>query len=328
MDSSARRMPPIPPHMRLQRYDAGSTMKALSTPAPALPASDSPGISLLPIAAFCFLWSSAFAAAKIAVRDCPPLTLLTIRFLIAGALMLGLAAASGRWKLPSGRDLAALVLLGALNNALYLGLSWSGMTTVSSAFTAVLISTNPLLIGVLAGPLLGERLSWRKLLGLCLGLAGVALVLRSRLTGMQEDLHGTLLVTGGLIALVAGTLLYKMLKPTSGLWTSTGIQSLAGAAALLPFALATENLGDARLTSSLIWSMAYMVVAVSMGGYYLWFMILGRASATSASALHFLMPPLGLLFGWVVLREPVSWLDLLGIVPIAFGIWLATRRTA
>ena len=328
MDGSARRMPPIPPHMRLQRYDAGSTMKAVSTPAPALPASDSPGISLLPIAAFCFLWSSAFAAAKIAVRDCPPLTLLTIRFLIAGALMLGLAAASGRWKLPSGRDLAALVLLGALNNALYLGLSWSGMTTVSSAFTAVLISTNPLLIGVLAGPLLGERLSWRKLLGLCLGLAGVALVLRSRLTGMQEDLHGTLLVTGGLIALVAGTLLYKMLKPTSGLWTSTGIQSLAGAAALLPFALATENLGDARLTSSLIWSMAYMIVAVSMGGYYLWFMILGRASATSASALHFLMPPLGLLFGWVVLREPVSWLDLLGIVPIAFGIWLATRRTA
>lgn len=328
MDGPARRMPPIPPRMRLQIYDAGSTMKALSTPAPALPASDSPGISLLPIAAFCFLWSSAFAAAKIAVRDCPPLTLLTIRFLIAGALMLGLAAASGRWKLPSGRDLAALVLLGALNNALYLGLSWSGMTTVSSAFTAVLISTNPLLIGVLAGPLLGERLSWRKLLGLCLGLAGVALVLRSRLTGMQEDLHGTLLVTGGLVALVAGTLLYKMLKPTSGLWASTGIQSLAGAAALLPFALATENLGDARLTSSLIWSMAYMIVAVSMGGYYLWFMILGRASATSASALHFLMPPLGLLFGWVVLREPVSWLDLLGIVPIAFGIWLATRRTA
>jgi len=303
-------------------------MKALSTPASALPATDRPGISLAPIAAFCFLWSSAFAAAKIAVRDCPPLTLLTIRFLIAGALMLGRAAASGRWKLPSGRDLAALVLLGVLNNALYLGLSWSGMTTVSSAFTAVLISTNPLLIGVLAGPLLGERLSWRKLLGLCLGLAGVALVLRSRLTGMQEDLHGTLLVTGGLVALVAGTLLYKMLKPTSGLWTSTGIQSLAGAAALLPFALATENLGDARLTSSLIWSMAYMIVAVSMGGYYLWFMILGRASATSASALHFLMPPLGLLFGWLVLSEPVSWLDLLGIVPIAFGIWLATRRTA
>ncbi len=304
-------------------------MKAMSTlSSDALPADARPGISWAPIAAFCLLWSSAFAAAKIAVRDCPPLTLLTIRFLIAGALMLALAAASGRWKLPAGRDLASLVLLGVLNNSLYLGLSWSGMTTVSSAFTAVLISTNPLLIGVLAGPVLGERLGWRKLAGLCLGLAGVALVLRSRLSGMQEDLHGTLLVTGGLVALVAGTLLYKRLKPSSGLWTSTGIQSLAGAVALLPFALANESLGDARMTASLFWSMAYMIVAVSMGGYYLWFMILGRASATSASALHFLMPPLGLLFGWLVLGEAVSWLDLLGIVPIAFGIWLATRRTA
>ncbi|MDQ6213370.1 DMT family transporter [Achromobacter insolitus] len=304
-------------------------MKATSTlSATAISAPASPGISWAPIAAFCFLWSSAFAAAKIAVRDCPPLTLLTIRFLIAGALMLGLAAASGRWKMPGGRDLVALILLGVLNNALYLGLSWSGMTTVSSAFTAVLISTNPLLIGVLAGPVLGERLGWRKLLGLCLGLAGVALVLRSRLSGMQEDLHGTLLVTGGLMALVAGTLLYKRLKPSSGLWTSTGIQSLAGAAALLPFALMHESIGDARMTASLFWSMAYMIVAVSMGGYYLWFMILGRASATAASALHFLMPPLGLLFGWLVLGEHVSWLDLLGIVPIAFGIWLATRRAA
>ncbi|OCZ65332.1 multidrug DMT transporter permease [Achromobacter xylosoxidans] len=304
-------------------------MKASSTlPATALPTDAPMGVAWAPIAAFCFLWSSAFAAAKIAVRDCPPLTLLTVRFLIAGALMLGVAAASGRWSRPSARDLGALVLLGVLNNGAYLGLSWSGMTTVSSAFTAVLISTNPLLIGVLAGPVLGERLGWRKMLGLCLGLAGVALVLRSRLSGMQEDLHGTLLVTGGLVALVAGTLLYKRLKPSTGLWMATGIQSLAGAVALMPVALLHESIGDARMTVSLFWSMAYMIVAVSIGGYYLWFMILGRASATAASALHFLMPPLGLLFGWVVLRESVSWLDLLGIVPIAFGIWLATRRAA
>lgn len=104
------------------------------------------------------------------------------------------------------------------------------------------------------------------------------------------------------------------------------MQSLAGGLALLPVALSLESVADVRLTVGLVGSMAYMVVAVSMGGYYLWFLILGRASATSASALHFLMPPLGLLFGWALLGEPVSRLDLLGIVPIALGIWLATRR--
>jgi drug/metabolite transporter (DMT)-like permease len=278
-----------------------------------------------PIALFCVLWSSAFAAAKIALHDCPPFILLTLRFFIAGVLMLALSAATGGLARIGRRELLSLALLGVLNNALYLGLSWAGLATVSSAFTAVLISTNPLLTGLLAGPVLGERLGWRKVLGLLLGLGGVMLVLRSRLSGMQEDMHGTLLVVGGLLSLVAGTLAYKRLKPRASLWSATGIQALAASLVLLPVALHYESFDQVRLTPSLFWSMAYTIVAVSMGGYALWFSILARSSATSASALHFLMPPLGLLFGWLLLAEPVSWLDMAGIVPIAFGIWLATR---
>jgi len=300
-------------------------------PALALPASPPPtpqaagGAAWGAIALFCLLWSSAFAAAKIALRDCPPLTLLTARFLIAGLLMLGVAALTGGLRRVPARELLCLVLLGVLNNGLYLGLSWSGMARVSSAFAAVLVSTNPLLIGLLAGPVLGERLGWRQAVGLGLGLAGVVLVLRSRLDGMHEDLYGTLLVAGGLLGLVAGTLAYKRLKPVANLWTATGVQSLAGFAALLPFTWYLEAGAPVHLTASLFWSMAYTIVAVSMGSYALWFSILDRSSATSASALHFLMPPLGLLFGWAVLGEAVSWLDMAGIAPIAFGIWLATR---
>ncbi len=278
------------------------------------------------IALFCLLWSSAFASAKIALHDCPPLMLLTVRFLIAGVLMLGMSALTGGLRRIPYAELLCLAGLGVLNNAFYLGFSWSGMATVSSAFTAVLISTNPLLIGLLAGPVLGEKLGWRKLLGLCLGLLGVMLVLRSRLVGMHEDLQGTLHVVMGLLGLVAGTLAYKRLKPRASLWSATAVQSLAASLVLLPFALHYESLDQVHLTPSLFWSMAYTIVPVSMGSYALWFTILSRNSATSASALHFLMPPLGLLFGWAVLGEPVSWLDMAGIVPIAFGIWLATRQ--
>ncbi|WP_231378553.1 DMT family transporter [Bordetella sp. FB-8] len=284
------------------------------------------------IAVFCVLWSSAFAAAKMALEDCPPLILLTIRFLVAGALMMIIAVFTGGMKRGprrmGWRDFGCLVVLGLCNNALYLGLSWIGMTTVSSAFTAVLISTNPLLTGLLAGPMLGERLGWRQYAGLCLGLAGVALVLRSRFTGMHEDPHGALLVAGGLLGLVAGTLLYKRLAPRTTIWVTTGVQALAGGTVLLPFALHYESLRHVRLTASLFCNMAYIIVGVSVGGYALWNTILKRQSATSASALHFLMPPLGLFFGWLILREPVSWLDMAGIVPIGLGIWLATRRAA
>lgn len=296
---------------------------------PAVPLSSAPPVRAPvawgPIALFCILWSSAFAAAKIALRDCPPLTLLSARFFIAAVLMVGLAWASGGLQRLRWKDVALLGLLGVLNNAVYLGLSWSGMTTVSSGFAAVIVSTNPLLIGAVAGPLLGERVSWRTLAGLCLGLVGVAVVLRSRMSGMHEDPQGTLLVIGSLVALVAGTLLYKRYTPRGNLWLATGMQSLAGGIALLPFALLCESHLPVHLTPSLFWSMTYMIVAVSIGGFGLWFTILGRSSATSASALHFLMPPLGLLFGWAVLSEPVEVMDMVGIVPIALGIWMATR---
>lgn len=277
------------------------------------------------IALFCLIWSSAFAAAKLAIPDCPPLLLLSSRFLVAGVLLLGLAALFGRFGLPDGATLAKLALLGGLNSALYLGLSFSGMQTVSSAFTAVLISCNPLLTALLAAPLLGERLTAQKLVGLLLGMLGVAIVLRSRLSGGAEDWHGTLLVLAGLLSLVAGTVLFKKLKPGGDLWTGTAVQSLAAGAMLLPVALALEDIHAIRLTPSLIGGWLYLVIPVSIGAYLLWFRLLQRKTATEASALHFLMPPLGLLFGWLVFREPVSLLDLAGIVPIAIGIALVTR---
>jgi hypothetical protein len=77
----------------------------------------------LAILAFCLLWSSAFAAAKLAIADCPPLILLALRFLAAGALMLGAAAIAGvSWSL-SRRDVAVFALLGVANQAVYLGLA-------------------------------------------------------------------------------------------------------------------------------------------------------------------------------------------------------------
>ena len=277
------------------------------------------------IALFCLIWSSAFTAAKFALPDCPPLLLLASRFLAAGAILLGLAALAGRLEWPDRRAIWSWAVLGALNSALYLGLSYAGMRTVSSAFTAVLISANPLLTALVASPVLGERLSPLKLGGLLLGMIGVAIVLRSRLAGGAEDWHGTLLVLGGLVALVAGTILFKKLKPDGDLWTGTAIQSLSAGILLLPVALATERIADIRLTPALIGGWSYLVIAASIGGRLLWFRLLQTKTATEASTLHFLMPPLGLAFGWLLFREPVGLIDCLGIVPIAIGIAMVTR---
>ena len=143
------------------------------------------------IALFCLIWSFAFVAGKIGVTDCPPLILLSARFLLAGLIISGISALRRERFDLSLRDVAVFALLGVANNALYLGLGYTGLKTVS---------------------------------------AGI----------------------GGLVV----------------------------------------------------------------------------CGATAASAYHFLMPPLGMLFAFLVLGEHVELRDLLGIVPVALGIYLVTRPAA
>jgi len=280
----------------------------------------------LRVAAFCLLWSSAFSAAKLALFDCPPLLLLTARFLIAGVVMLGAAAVSGTsWRNLARRDLFALAGLGIANNALYLGLNYIGMRSISSGLSALIVSMNPVLTALLATMVLDERMTWRKALGLLLGVGGVAFIVESRIAGGIDSPVGIIFTIGALISMVGGTILFKRLAPNGGLWIGNGVQNLAGGLVLVPFAFTLESVGDVTPTWSLVVALAYSALLVSVVGYLLWFHLLTTSGATAASAYHFIMPPLGMLFGWLLLGEHVALADLVGIVPVALGIYLVTR---
>lgn len=277
------------------------------------------------VAAFCVLWASAFSVAKLAIADCPPLLVLTARFLIAAAFVLGVAALHRMpWSL-SRRDVAVFALLGIANQAAYLGLSYVGIESISSGLAALVISSNPVLTAVLAALFLDERMSWRKVAGLLLGIGGVAFVVESRLAGGAEHSVGIAFTIAALVSLVGGTILYKTFAPTGGLWIGNGIQSLAAGLATLPFAFSFESVADIVPSWRLVASLAYLALVVSVFAYVIWFHLLDVSGATAASSYHFLMPPLGMLFGWLLLGEHVAPSDLLGIVPVAIGIYLVTR---
>jgi drug/metabolite transporter (DMT)-like permease len=277
------------------------------------------------IVAFCLLWSSAFAVAKIALADCPPFLLLTIRFLVAGAITLfGAAAFQANWRL-AWRDVLVLAAIGIFNNALYLGFNYSGMHTVSAGLTALIASTNPVLTSLLAACFLGERMTFRKIIGLALGVAGVAFIVESRVASGTASIPGIGLIVLGLMSLVGGTILFKRFAPSNNLAVGNGVQTLAGGLAVAPFAFAFESVGEIVPTWRLLAAIAYLVFCGSVVGYLLWFRLLTRFGATAASAYHFLMPPLGMLFGWILLGEHVDARDLLGVLPVAVGIYLVTR---
>jgi drug/metabolite transporter (DMT)-like permease len=280
------------------------------------------------IGLFCLLWSFAFVAGKIGVTDCPPLILLTARFSLAGILILGISAVRADGWQMTWRDAAVFAILGVANNALYLGLGYTGLKTVSAGLGGLIVSANPVFTAIFAALLLGEALTWRKVAGLLLGIAGVAFIVWHRISVGTDSLHGILFTLASLASIVVGTLLFKLLAPKGSLWVGNGIQNLAGGLALLPFAFTLSSVGDIVPSVRLLGAFAFLVLGGSILAYLLWFHLLKVCGATAASAYHFLMPPLGMLFAFLVLGEHVELRDLMGIVPVALGIYLVTRPAA
>lgn len=289
------------------------------------------GFNPLPlyIALFCLLWSFAFVAGKIGVTDCPPLILLTARFSLAGILILGVTALRGEaWSSLTWRDAGIFAILGVANNALYLGLGYTGLQTVSAGLGGLIVSANPVFTAVLAAAFLGEALTWRKVTGLLLGIAGVTFIVWHRMSVGTDDWHGILFTLASLASIVLGTILFKVLAPKGSLWVGNGVQNLSAGIVLLPFAFMLSSVGDIVPSARLLGAFAFLVLGGSILAYLLWFHLLKVCGATAASAYHFLMPPLGMLFAFLVLGEHVEFRDLLGIVPVALGIYLVTRPAA
>ena len=90
----------------------------------------------------------------------------------------------------------------------------------------------------------------------------------------------------------------------------------------------SSDVGDIVPSARLLEAFAFLMLGGSILAYLLWFHLLKVCGATAASAYHFLMPPLGVLFAWMVLGEHVEIRDLMGIVPVALGIYLVTRPAA
>jgi drug/metabolite transporter (DMT)-like permease len=232
-----------------------------------------------------------------------------------------------RWTL-SWRDVGICAVLGVANNALYLGLGYIGLQTVSAGLGGLIVSANPVFTAVLAALFLHEPLNWRKLVGLTLGVIGVAFIVWHRLAIGSEAWTGILFTLASLASIVAGTILFKRLSPQGSLWIGNGIQNLAAGLVLIPFAFTVSSVSDIVPSVRLTASFAYLVLGGSIVAYWLWFRLLTQYGATAASAWHFVMPPLAMLFAWIVLGEQLDARDLVGIIPVALGIYLVTRPAA
>lgn len=277
--------------------------------------------------AFAAMWSSAFATARVIVAGAPPLHALSLRFLISGLLAIAVARALGQtWRMDRAQA-RAVMLFGLCQNALYLGLNFIALQSTPAALASIIASTMPLQVAFLGWAFGGQRLPPLGMIGLALGLAGVGLIMGTRLTAGADPL-GILLCTGGALALAVATLTLRGASAAGNLLMVVGLQMLVGAVTLAPVALLFE---DWRLLPSppLAAAFAWQILVPGLAATMIWFALVRRLGTVRAASFHFLNPAFGVLFAALLLGESVGPWDVAGVLVVTLGIVAVQRaRTA
>jgi drug/metabolite transporter (DMT)-like permease len=256
-----------------------------------------------------------------------PLWVLAVRFIAAGLIQVGLALVLKRRWPRSRASWFSLAAYGLLANAGYLSLTYEALRHLSAGMGAIISSTNPLVLALVAPALLGEALTARKLLGLLFGFSGVAMSMASRAGSQSARSVDVAMAFIGVLAMVGATIVFKRLRIQEDLVTANAIQLGTSAVVLVPLAAVIEGQPHLPLTASLFWSLAYLVLLLSIGASFVWFWLLRHGEASRVSAFYFLTPIFGLALGALLLHERVTWADALGLAAVALGITLVQKRT-
>ncbi|MFV2033641.1 MAG: DMT family transporter [Halocynthiibacter sp.] len=275
-----------------------------------------------------FLWAVCFPLITAGIVYAPHLSFATLRAVLAGLVLTGLAFALRR-PLPRGlRNWVALSIVGLGATSLgFLGM-FHAAEYVSPGIATVIANTQPLLAAGLAGAVLGERLTRTGKFGLFLGFSGIVVIASPQFFADGQDNY-ILGVAYIILAAVGITVSNVMIKKISGRFDAImamGLQLLIGSVPLAVAAGFTEDPSTIEWTFTFIWVLLALSLFGSALVYWLWVSILQEVALNRANAFSFLVPVFGLAMGALIYGESLGLQDLIGIVLAIVGVGLVTRK--
>jgi drug/metabolite transporter (DMT)-like permease len=274
---------------------------------------------------FLMLWSGGFVFVKIGLNYADPLTFLALRYVCAIAILAApflwirppLPTTSGAWM--------HLAMVGLLLQAGYFSFTYLALKYGMSAGAIALITAQqPVLVGLLAPAIAGERVDAIRWLGLALGVAGAGLVILARSSIAVASPAGLLFAIAALLSITGGTLSQKRIPPATHPVGANLVQYAVGLAVTAPLAFLLEPM-RVHWTPSLFGSLTYLVLGNSIVAISLLLAMIEYGEASQVSALFFLVPPTTAIIAFVVLRETIPTTALPGFLLTAAGIYLVMR---
>lgn len=276
-------------------------------------------------AVFVLIWSTGFVVARFGMPHAPPMTFLAWRYALSvAAFLLWIWLAGARW--PSGRSQwIHLGITGVLMHGGYLGGVWSAVKSgLGAGTTALIVGLQPVLTAVWMSASGSEhRVNARQWIGLLLGLGGLVMVVGQRLGLGEVNAWNLSLATLALVSITGGTLYQKRWVQPCDVRTANTVQ--LGAAWLMTAPIAWAEPQPMQLHPELLGAMAWSVLALTLGGSSLLYLLIQRGAATRVTSLMYLVPPCTACLAWLLFDERLTVLVLLGLAFTAAGVALVVR---
>ena len=276
---------------------------------------------------FVLIWSTGFIVARYGMPHAPPFKFLALRFALSLACFLPWVWWS-RVAWPRGRSQwLHLAVTGVLMHAVYLGGVWAAVRAgMGSGLSALIVGLQPVLTAVWLSAR-GGRVSVRQWQGLLLGLTGLLLVVSRKFSqggaGDHANLANLAMVVAALLSITVGTLYQKHFVAPCDVRSASVVQLMAAFVLMFPLAMleSAPMVWNAELAGAMAWS----VLALTLGGSSLLYLLIQRGAATSVTSLFYLVPPTTAVMAWLLFSEPVTAITLAGISITALGVSLVLR---
>ncbi len=268
------------------------------------------------------LWGGSFFFNKLALTDLRPFTLVLGRVGLAAVALNVLVLARGLRMPTTPRIWLAFLAMGALNNLIPFSLIVWGQTRIPSGLASILNATTPLWTVVVAHLLTrDERLTWSRLGGVLLGLAGVVVMIGpAALLGLSLDVLAELAVLGAALSYAFAGVFGRRFRDLPPLVTATG-QVTATTVMALPIALALDRPWTGAAPGAVTWAaLAGLALLSTALAYVIYFRILAASGATNLLLVTFLIPVSALVLGTTVLGERLEPRQLAGMALIGAGL--------
>ena len=246
------------------------------------------------------LWATAFAAIRAALESYTAAELSVLRLGLASVALAGAVAVAGRGR-PARRDLPALVLVAITGMSAYQLLLNVGEQTVDAGTAALLVSTGPIFVAVMAAVVLGERLDRAAWAGVAIGFTGAAIIAVGQGGGLGVS-AGALLVLAAAVSQAAFFVLQKPLLPRYGSLRVNAWAMWIGALLLIPFSPTAPAAVPAAGAEATI-AVAFLGLGASALGFFTWGHALSRLEVHRAASCLYAVPVVAIAVAWLWLGE-------------------------